>query len=155
MYDTVILPLDGSLHAEFALPLAVDEARRHHATLVLLYVLPHPDSQEGPVDRGGPSVRPADGSGRELDEAMEEGRRYLAQVKERCRLVPEPEAKVVVGEPVERILAECGRRRRPLIVMTTGDVPQTPSSPLSEVARRVLIAGTVPVLGVHRPPLVP
>ena len=43
MFETVIVPLDGSPHAEFAIPYAIDEARRHQAKMVLIHVIPRPE----------------------------------------------------------------------------------------------------------------
>ena len=154
MHDTIIVPLDGSEHAEFALPIAIDETQRNCASLLLLHVVPRPEASTQRVSHGGPSVRPPQWSGHELDEAVRLGHRYLERVKQRCRLSPETMVTVVVGEPVKRILAEAERRPRSLIVLTTGDACGNACPPLSEVARRVLVAGSVPVLGVrHRPPV--
>ena len=54
MFETVIVPLDGSPHAECALPYAIDEARRHQATMVLLHVIPRPEPCTSTVRGSGP-----------------------------------------------------------------------------------------------------
>lgn len=46
-YSRVLVPLDGSITAEFALPYAVDLANKHHAELHLLYIIETPST---PVD---------------------------------------------------------------------------------------------------------
>jgi nucleotide-binding universal stress UspA family protein len=54
MFDTVIAPLDGTPHAEVALPYAIDEARRHGAAMVLMHVVPRPEPCTSPARRSGP-----------------------------------------------------------------------------------------------------
>lgn len=43
-YDRIIVLLDGSLRAESALPAALKVARAHGSDLILLHVVPHPES---------------------------------------------------------------------------------------------------------------
>jgi nucleotide-binding universal stress UspA family protein len=42
-YDRILVPLDGSARAESALPVAVEIAREHAATLILAHVVPGPE----------------------------------------------------------------------------------------------------------------
>lgn len=149
MYDHVIVPLDGTSHAESAIPLAAEEARRYRATLVLFHVVPRPEPPMRTEIHGGPVIRPIEWPAADLQEGLELGRRYLEQVHQRYCLPPDTVLTVVVGEPVHRILAEAERRSRSLVVLTTGDMTADVCPPLSEVARRVLVAGTAPVLGVR------
>jgi nucleotide-binding universal stress UspA family protein len=154
MYDTIIVPLDGSAHAEAALPAAIEEARRHRATIVLLHVVARPEAPvaDPHVQHGGPlrSAAVAVWCEAELTAATEAGRQYLESVRTRFLLSPLMVIRVVVGEPVRRILTEAGYWPRPLLVVTTGDDTGEHRTPLSEVARRLLVDGSTPVLGVRQ-----
>lgn len=151
MYDTIIVPLDGSAHAEAALPAAIEEARRHRATIVLLNVVTRPEAPAADphVQHGGPRRCAEAWCAESVAAATEAGRRYLESVGERYVLPPLTAIRVVAGEPVRRILAEVGYWPRPLLVITTGDVSGNARTPLSEVARRLLVDGSAPVLGVR------
>ena len=69
----------------------------------------------------------------------------------RFALDPETPLCVAVGDPGVRVAAEAARHRKPLVVMLTGDSTREPCPPLSLVARHLLIAGAVPVLGIRQP----
>ncbi|MDF2745412.1 MAG: Universal stress protein family [Actinomycetia bacterium] len=156
MFATVLVPLDMSRHAEAALPIALEEARRHHARLVLLHVVPRPEpAVPAPhLGRGGPYLHPlypVAWSAQELaDEAAEAGV-YLEVVKLRYGLPPDTSVQLVVGEPVMRIQAEVDAWPDPLLVLTTGDCTGDQCPPLSETVRRLLVFGRVPILGVRHP----
>lgn len=140
MYETVIVPLDGSCDAELALPVAVGEAQRHRAMLVLLHVIPGLEAPHGAdhPTRSEPTSR-----------AVDQGRRYLDMLRQRSGLGPETIMTVVVGDPAKRILDAAKRLPGALIVMTTGDMTDRSGRPVGRVARQVLTAGNVPVLGVR------
>jgi nucleotide-binding universal stress UspA family protein len=154
MFETVIVPLDGSAHAEFALPYARDEAFRHGARIVLIHVLPRPGLPPTPIAHGGPapvcSIWPAAALEREEREERD-WLDYLDGVRERYALPENTRTVVGVGDPTCRLLDEARTYPQPLIVMTTGDATGYGRPPLSEVARRALLAGTVPILAVREP----
>jgi nucleotide-binding universal stress UspA family protein len=152
MFETVIVPLDGSPHAEFAIPYAVDEARRHQAKLVLIHVIPRPEPCMCPVRRSGPVPWQGEWPFEDLDSTKRNAQAYLRDVVTRFRLDPGTRLSVAVGDPGVRVAAEAMHHERPLVVMLTGDRTRDASPPLSLVTRYLLIAGAVPVLGLRQPP---
>lgn len=154
MFSTVIVPLDGSLHAEAAVPYAVDEARRHGARLVLVRVVVRPETCSTDARRSGPAPTTIPRSEPEIDLESRGAAHYLADTIERYGLGRDVRGSVLVGDPTHCVMNEAGRYDQPVIVLTTGDVTDGAKPPLSEVARRLMIAGTVPVLGVRLPPTV-
>lgn len=152
MFETVIVPLDGSPHAEFAIPYAVDEARRHQAKMVLIHVIPRPEPCMSPVRRSGPVPWQGEWPFEDLDTAKRYAEAYLRGVVNRFGLDPGTTLSVAVGDPGVRVTAEAMRHERPLVVMLTGDRTRDASPSLSLVTRYLLIAGAVPVLGIRQPP---
>ncbi|MDF3042591.1 MAG: usp21 [Thermomicrobiales bacterium] len=152
MFETVIVPLDGSPHAELAIPYAVDEARRHQAKLVLIHVIPRPEPCMSPVRRSGPVPWQGEWPFEDLDSAKRNAEAYLRDVVNHFGLDPGTTLSVAVGDPGVRVAAEAMRHERPLVVMLTGDRTRDASPPLSLVTRYLLIAGAVPVLGLRQPP---
>lgn len=152
MFGTVIVPLDGTAHAEAAIPYAVDEATRHGAALVLVHVVFRPEPRAATVRHGGPLPPAFPWPTRDSERKIERATHYLAQTIERHGLGPATQGLVLTGEPVPRILAEAHRHDRPLIVLTTGDADDSERPPVSEIARRLMLNGTVPVLAVRFPP---
>jgi nucleotide-binding universal stress UspA family protein len=151
MFETIIVPLDGSPHAEFAIPYAVDEARRHQATIVLVHVIPRPEPCQSAVRRSGPLPWQGEWPEEEIDPAKRRAESYLRDVVARYGLDPETRVCVAVGDPGVRVAAEAARHRRPLVVMLTGDSMRQSPPRLSLVTTYLLIASAVPVLGI-RPP---
>lgn len=152
MFDTVIVPLDGSPHAEFAIPYAIDEARRHGATMMLVHVIPRPEPCTSTVRRSGPVPWQGEWPFEELDTAKRDAEAYMQDVVTRFALDPGTTVCVEVGDPGVRVTAEAKRHGRPLVVMLTGDSTREARPPLSRVANYLMIAGAVPVLGIRQPP---
>ena len=152
MFDTVLVPLDGSPHAEAALPYAAEEARHHEAALVLLRVIPRPEPCLTGLSRGGPLPWQPSWPPAEIEAAERQAIRYLSRVVKQYHLPPSTPLRVTVGDPYLRLGAEVARFAQPLVVMTTGDASHDHRPALSEVARRLMVAGAVPVLGVRQPP---
>lgn len=155
MFDTIIVPLDGSPHAEAAVPYALAEARQHDAALVLLRIIPRPEPCLGVANRGGPPPLIPTWPRAELLAAEGEAIRYLEDVRRRFGLGGRAEMVVAAGDPLRRLLAEVRQHRRPLVVLTTGDPGVAPAPYLSRIVRCLLAAGTVPVLAVREPLPVP
>ena len=145
MFETVIVPLDGSPHAERALPVAIDEARRHGAAIVLLHVIARPESCDTQRRRSGPwqGAWPA----AEIADAERRAHQYLSGVATRFHLGPTTARRVLVGHPGYRIATEACRYARPLIVLTTGDPTAEPFQ-RSHVLAYLVARGNVPILGV-------
>lgn len=152
MFSTVIVPLDGSPHAEAAIPYAIDEARRHGADLVLIQIINRPEVCPAPVSHGGPAPTKPAWSAAEIEAETRQAERYLNDVVERYWLGSDTRRIVTVGDPTTRLLAEACTYDEPIVVMTTGDVTGGEKPPLSERARRLMVAGTVPVMCVRLPP---
>jgi nucleotide-binding universal stress UspA family protein len=152
MFETVIVPLDGSPHAEVAIPYAIDEVQRRQAKLVLIHVIPRPEPCMSPVRRSGPVPWQGEWPFENLDSAKRDAHAYLQDVVARFALDPGTTLCVAVGDPGVRVAEEAMRHERPLVVMLTGDRSREARPPLSLVARYLLIAGAVPVLGIRQPP---
>jgi nucleotide-binding universal stress UspA family protein len=152
MFETVIVPLDGSPHAEVAIPYAIDEAKRHQAKMVLIHVIPRPEPCTSTVRRSGPLPWQGTWSLEEIDPPKHKAEAYLRDVVTRFGLDPGTALCVPVGDPGVRVAAEAARHRRPLVVMLTGDCTRESSPPLSLVTSYLLIASAVPVLGIRQSP---
>ncbi len=152
MFETIIVPLDGSAHAEAAIPYALDEARRHNAEIVLARVVYRPEPGPTTNPHGGPAPGSITWPTTEDDLAIHRAARYLADTIQRYHLGPRARGAVLVGETVPRLLAEADRSAHPVIVLSTGDATDGGTPPLSNIARRLMVAGTVPVLAVRYPP---
>lgn len=152
MFNTVIVPLDGSAHAEAALPFARDEAARHDAGIVLVHVVYRPEPHPTVVSHGGPLPPVFPWPTKDGERKVERAARYLTEAIARHGLEAGTQKRVPCGETVPRILAEAARCDSPLIVLTTGDPTGGARPPVSEVARRLMLNGRVPVLAVRNPP---
>ncbi len=152
MFETIIVPLDGSAHAEAAIPYALEEARRHNAEIVLARVVYRPEPCPTAISRGGPVPGSFLWPTPESDLEVRRAARYLSAAIERYHLGPRARGEVLIGETVPRLLAEARRSTYPVIVLTTGDASEGAKPPLSNIARRLMVHGTVPVLAVRRPP---
>ena len=121
MFDTVIVPLDGTPHAEAALPYAIDEARRHGATLVLMHVIPRPEPCPSTVRRSGPLPQQVALPAQEITAAEQEASVYLQEIVTRYALDQGTRLCAAAGDPGVRVAAEAARHARPLVVMLTGN----------------------------------
>ena len=151
MFETVIVPLDGSPHAEFAIPYAIDEARRHQATMVLLHIIPRPEPCTSTVRRSGPVPWQGEWPFEDLGAAKRDAEAYLREVVTRFALDPGTTLCVAVGDPGVRVAAEVTRHEQPVVVMLTGDSSRERRPPLSLVTRYLLNASAVPILTIRQP----
>jgi nucleotide-binding universal stress UspA family protein len=151
MFDTVIAPLDGTPHAEVALPYAMDEARRHGAAMVLMHVVPRPEPCTSPARRSGPLSWQGEWPFGDIEEDKRKADAYLLGVVTRYALDPGTPLCVAVGDPGVRVAAEAALRPNPLVVMLTGDRTRRARPPLSLVTSYLLRAGAAPVLGIRQP----
>lgn len=140
MYDSVLVPLDGSAFGEHALPAAVSIARRAGATLRLVhvYALYQPIYVEGMpvIDESLHSLR------------REHERAYLERV--RARLVSETDLTITCslleGPVAEAIAQHAGATGAGLIVMTTHGYGGLTRAWLGSVADGLVRRSPVPVL---------
>ncbi len=148
MYDHIVVPLDGSLQSELALPIAVEEAWRHGAVLVLIHAIPVRGVSTAPRGCGH-----ADSGGARSDEdlrtATRLGRRYLDAVARRWHLPPTTSVMVAPGASATEILALARRLTRPLIVVTVSDAFDAACPSINSMGQRLVDESTVPVLGVR------
>lgn len=141
MYQTLVVPLDGSPIAEQALPVAASIARRHGAALHLVYVhttLVRPlDVQGAPVY----DTRFDDDRKRELDA-------YLTRVAGQLSAdgLQVTHAVLEGGNAPEAIAEEAGRAGAGLIVITTHGRGGFSRVWLGSVASELLRSAPVPVL---------
>ena len=133
MYRTILVPLDGSLLAERALPYAHALAEAGGARVILLRVVPEP----GILDE----VPAGD-----EEKAMRDAEAYLAgfaaQSTDRARVVTE----IYRGSPVEVIVEEVQARRVDVVVMSTHGRSGLSRWIYGSVADGVLRSAAAPVL---------
>lgn len=151
MFGTVIVPLDGSRHAEAALPFAAEEAARQGAVMLLVRVIVRPAVCPSPRRRRGPALTEPAWPAAEIDLETREAKCYLADTIVRYRLDYSTRTAVLVGDPTTCLLAEAARREQPVIVIATGDMTDRPKPLFSDVARRLKATGTMPILEVRQP----
>jgi nucleotide-binding universal stress UspA family protein len=139
----VLAPLDGSVRAEAALPLAVRFAEDYERRLLLLRVappLPNASSQTG-----GQTEAPASETWQAECHAV---RQYLAEVRRRLAggtCVPVATC-VTQGDPAEQIVHTARAHSGSLIVMSTRGRSALTDPAIGSVAQAVLRTASVPVL---------
>lgn len=148
MYQTILVPLDGSRFSEHALPSAVGLAKRHGARLELATV--------AHTTTGAPAAPPPAGMEGEhfQEEARKQAEAYLEQVRERiagsggqvdtvARVLP-------MGNVVNSLLREIHQGGVDLVVMTTHGRGPVQRAWLGSTADGLVRQASCPVL-LHRP----
>ncbi len=138
---TVVVPLDGSIYAEHAIPAALGIARQTDACLELLRVRPRrsikEDMESRPfTDPGPPSVE----------------RRYLEEIASRLQGTVPVAVKVLRGDPAEAIVIRAAEVNASLIVMCTHARGSGGRMILGSVADGVVRSAAVPVMLIKPPP---
>jgi nucleotide-binding universal stress UspA family protein len=141
MYTRILLPLDGSVLAEQALPHAIAQAKRFQAELFLLRVLEPLTERLGRYTRG---VREAEETTRNL--ARQYLERRSAEAKESGISV---HADTLEGRPHRQILQFVQANQVDLIVICTRGHSGFSRWLMGSVADRVVRGADVPVLLVH------
>jgi nucleotide-binding universal stress UspA family protein len=138
----ILVPLDGSMLAEQALPLAADLARRGNAGLILCRGI------GWPRDRGGvPTDEELPGDVALIRQARELAQRYLTGVSQGLiRPGLAVTTVVVVGPAADAILACAEGQQAELIVMSTHGRGGLGRWVYGSVADRVLRGATIPIL---------
>lgn len=142
---TLLIPLDGSMAAERALPAAAAVAAACRATVRLTWVVPTVDTLSG--ERAAAARLMPTAAATLLDEEAAEAARYLERVAEelgRQGLVVT--AAVERGEPVQVLLDTASRHNADLIVIATHGRSGVSAVWAGSVASRIVGAGTRPVL---------
>jgi nucleotide-binding universal stress UspA family protein len=137
---TILVPLDGSVLAETALPEALELARERGARLLLVRAA----EAHTPV-----AVDPTQAQVRVVQEAEA----YLASVKARLAAtgMTDIETSVWYGSPAYAIVEAARLRRADLIVMTTHGRTGLGRLILGSVAESVLRGTTTPILLLRAP----
>jgi len=139
MYDTILLPTDGSEEMEPIIDHAVALAETHGATLQALYVM----------NTASLSDLPMESTWEGLEQALEEeGQAGLRAVEERAGNVP-VETVLLEGSPPLAIVEYATEEPCDLIVMGTHGRSGVNRLLLGSVAERVVRTASVPVLTIH------
>lgn len=143
MYRRILVPLDGSTHAELALDVAVAIARKCGAKLVLMRVAGHPVTHF--------YVEATDVVAVPSDDSVEHCAAYLAEVTRRLE-ADGLDADYVIGEGMaaDEILRQSATLEADLIVIATHGRSGLGRWMLGSVADRVTQGASVPVLIVRR-----
>ena len=140
MYDTILVPTDGSEQAERGIEQGLDLATQYGATVVCLYV----------VDERRHGRPPALGSVEAEHEKVEdEATEMLAEIKARAEdLGLEMECECCRGLPWEEIIGQAERHDADLIVMGRRGMTNDRATPLGSVTERVMRLTEIPVQAV-------
>lgn len=142
MYKKILVPLDGSHHAEVAIPYAVEMARKFDARIVLLRCMVLPEPILVGMDMALPEHY-ADLQKAERDHVEN----YLARVRDRPELKDlVDEVKVPFGAPGEAILEFCDVEQCDLIVMSSHGRTGFSKFVYGSVAEKVLHHANCPIL---------
>jgi nucleotide-binding universal stress UspA family protein len=140
MYERVLVPLDGTERAEAILPIVEQMAGPLDAEFILFRVVEPISPGEAMASAG--VVTPDTFLARELD-----AKRYLHEVERRLsKKGLRVRAQVVIGPPVEEILAAAKATGADLIAMATHARSAVGRIFFGSVAEAVLHASPVPVL---------
>jgi len=144
MFDTILVPLDGSRRAEAALPAALDLCRHYSAELLLFQVRPQPHPAAYYAE-----AQHLDELYRALEQASHD---YLqARVKELGPCDVKVSTEHVEGHPAEAILERASRLRRGLIVMASHGREGLKRWALGSTAERVARHSKCPVMLLKEP----
>lgn len=148
MYQTILVPLDGSRFSEYALPSAAGLARRHGARLELATVA-HP----APGAVGPPSPTGVVGDDTR-EEARKQAEAYLEQIKERLEgtgagveVVPRV---LPMGNVANSLVRQIMASKADLVVMTTHGRGPLQRAWLGSTADGLVRQAPCPIL-LHRP----
>lgn len=139
MYDTILVPTDGSAEVERAVEYAIDLARVHDATIRAVYVANVASYGGLPMETAWEGIS---------DTLRGEGRDAVSRVEELAGTVP-VETAVLEGTPSRVILEEATPETCDLIVMGTHGRGGIDRLLLGSVTERVVRSAQVPVLTVN------
>jgi nucleotide-binding universal stress UspA family protein len=143
MFHSILVPVDGSAHADAALTQAVDLARCERARITLLCAW-------RPFVWYGGAVAPAGVDVEQLESDVEaETRRIAEAARDRVPEGIEVHTAVVCERPADAIIREVERGGHDLIVMGSRGRGSVRSLLLGSVSTSVLHRSRVPVMVVH------
>jgi nucleotide-binding universal stress UspA family protein len=137
MYETILVPTDGSAQSDAALDHAVGLARHHGAAVHLLYVA---DTNRDSLTAQG---------GRVIDALEQEGERITSDAVDRVGADVEVVDAVETGGPVETILDYADSVGADLVVMGTHGRRGLDRYLLGSTTERVVRRSPIPVLTVR------
>lgn len=142
MYDTVLLPTDGSAGTRAAVEHAIDHARQYGAALHVLYVV---DAHIGGGQETTPEIV--------FEELEDQGRRAIESVHSQARAadVETIEGNLARGDPHRAILDYVTAEDIDLVVMGTHGRTGLDHYLIGSVTERVVRLSDVPVLTVPLP----
>ncbi|MEW6277203.1 MAG: universal stress protein [Candidatus Eremiobacterota bacterium] len=138
MFRKILVPLDGSVLSEQALPMAAEQARASGGELMLLHSMHLPEDLMWLPSLSEPLLSWKESVRRSCEE-------YLARVRERAGDVPVQVA-IPEGEPARAILDAAERHGSDLIAMVTHGRTGPGRWLLGSVAARVMRHAPCPVL---------
>jgi nucleotide-binding universal stress UspA family protein len=141
VYDSILVPTDGSDTAQAAVDHAIDHAKRYDAALHALYVIEEPPTDEA----AGPEV---------LESLETTGERAIQEVIDEAEAadVGTVEGSVATGSPYRAILDYVEANGVDLVVMGTHGRTGLDRYLLGSVAEKVVRSAPVPVLTVGTEP---
>ena len=143
MFHSILVPVDGSAHADAALAQAVDLARCQHARITVLCAW-------RPFTWYGGSVAPVGVDVQQLESDLEaETRRIAEAARDRVPDGIDVDTAVVCERPADAIIREVERGGHDLIVMGSRGHGGLRSLLLGSVSTSVLHRSRVPVMVVH------
>jgi nucleotide-binding universal stress UspA family protein len=163
MFTKVLVPLDGSEHAEAVLPFVEDLGQRCAAEIILLQVVPMPrDTATAPIFQAPMSLPGSTEDeviarhpilrAQEIESRRVETERSLGSVKERLSNVGlSVRVEVLFGRPANRIVEYALKEEVDLIIMSTIGRSGFSRWMFGSVADKVLRAVAIPILLI-RPP---
>jgi nucleotide-binding universal stress UspA family protein len=137
MYETILVPTDGSDQADTAIDHAVSLARKNDATIHLLYVA---DTNRDSVTTLGGEV---------VDALEQEGERIIQNATERLDPAVDVVDAVETGDPVATILDYAEVVDADLIVMGTHGRRGLDRYLLGSTTERVVRLSSIPVLTIR------
>jgi len=139
MISTIVVPVDGSPHANAAVEWASDLALRYGARLVLLHVIAkwQPDVYAAEARA---LQRAEHGDTMEYDLLQSLGRRVVEPAEKRVRAcgVKAVESVIEVGDPAETVLEQAKAVKADLIVMGRRGLGPLPGLLLGSVSSKVV-----------------
>jgi nucleotide-binding universal stress UspA family protein len=141
MYDTILVPTDGSEATVDVLEHALDLADRHDATIHAMYVIDESNYYSLPEDRQAEAEETLE---RKAERAVEEVEMHAAEVGVDC------ERHIRTGAPDEVIVQHASGNDVDVIVMGThGYADRSRFVKIGSVTERVARNADVPVFVVH------
>lgn len=144
MFKRILVPLDGSVRAERALPLAAQLARASGGSLLLVQVV-HIPTEYGMYAAAPVAIAPA-----MVDADRVEAEGYLRHVKEREEVAGlTVETDVIIGLPAQDLLDEIAERQVDMVVMCSHGRTGLARWVLGSVAEQISRYAQVPVFVVR------